>query len=157
MWFNKIVSDTSVGGGIANIPNAVLYFESQLAEAAKEVKLSGRIETAAVALPGVLQYRYAQLQEVEAILEYLNINLSKERAKSIRAFMENYNRELTVREAEKWIDADDDVISWRELVNSIAYIRNQYLGILKALDAKNFMIGHIVKLKVAGIDDADVF
>jgi len=157
MWYNKIVSGEGAGTGTSAIPDALAYYTAQLVEASGEVKLKGIIEKHAAALPGQLEYRYGQLQEIEAILEYVNIHLSKQRSLTIRTFMENYNSEMTVREAEKWIDAEDDVVFWKELVNEVAFIRNRYLGIMKGLEAKNFMLGHIVKLKVASLDDAEVF
>ena len=40
------------------------------------------------------------------------------------------------------------------LINEIALLRNQYLGITKSLETKNFMMSNVVKLRVAGLDDA---
>jgi hypothetical protein len=35
-------------------------------------------------------------------------------------------------------------------------LRNKYLGISKGLEVKNFMIGHVIRLRVAGLDDASI-
>jgi hypothetical protein len=32
-------------------------------------------------------------------------------------------------------------------------MRNKWLGILKGLDSKNYMLGHVVKLRTAGMED----
>ena len=40
--------------------------------------------------------------------------------------------------------------------NDLALIRNQYLGITKGLDQKQWQITNIVKLRVAGMEDADI-
>jgi hypothetical protein len=42
------------------------------------------------------------------------------------------------------------------LINEVALLRNKYLSISKAFEAKNFMTGHIIKLRVAGLDDASI-
>ena len=42
------------------------------------------------------------------------------------------------------------------LVNEVALMRNQYLGIMKALESKNFMLGHITRLRVAGMEDITI-
>ena len=42
------------------------------------------------------------------------------------------------------------------LVNEVALLRNKFLGISKGFEAKNFMTGHIIKLRVAGLDDASI-
>ena len=150
MWYNKIVEN------ITNITDAIDYYSSEISDAKKEVKFYGNLEKQSAALPGLIEYRFNQLQEVEAILEHLNISLRKERSKIIRKFMEHYNRELSVREAEKWIDGEDSVSDLAELVNEIAFVRNQYIGIMKALETKGFQINNVVKLKCAGLDDAEV-
>lgn len=148
MWYNKIVEN------IANIPAAIDHYDQQLREASGEVKLAGNLERAASGLPGLMTYRFNQLQEVEAILEYINIMLRKERSKAIRKFMETYNRELTVREAEKWIDAEKEIVTIYELVNDISLVRNRYLGIMKGLEAKGFQLNNIIRLRIAGLEDS---
>ena len=35
----------------------------------------------------------------------------------------------------------------------VALIRNKYLGIMKGIEAKNFMLGRITKLRAAGLED----
>ena len=42
-------------------------------------------------------------------------------------------------------------------INEFALVRNKYLGLLKAIDAKQFQINNIVKLRVAGLDDAELY
>jgi hypothetical protein len=40
------------------------------------------------------------------------------------------------------------------IANEVALLRNRWLGILKGLESKNFMLGHIVRLRAAGMEDA---
>ena len=70
-----------------------------------------------------------------------------------RKYTENYNRTLSDRSADKYVDGDDEVVEWQVLVNEFAMIRNKYLGIMKAIDTKQWQITNIVKLRVAGMDD----
>ena len=70
-----------------------------------------------------------------------------------RKFFETYNRQLTSRDAEKYVDGEDSVIDLTHLVNQFALLRNRYLGILKGLDVKQWQIGHITKLRTAGMED----
>jgi len=68
-WYSEVSRD------ISKIPDAIRYFESELIEAKTEVKLKGNVERAAAEMPGIVEHRFNQLQEIEAILEYLNIEL----------------------------------------------------------------------------------
>jgi hypothetical protein len=60
---------------------------------------------------------------------------------------------LTSRDAEKYADGEDEVIEYETLINEIALLRNRWLGILKGLDAKQWQMGHIVRLRTAGMED----
>ena len=149
-WYSDISRDLS------KIPDAVAFYNNELDKARTEVKLYGNIEKAAAAMPGIVEYRFNQLQEIEAILNYLNIELRKLRSKFFRKYLENYQRALSSRDVEKYVDGEADVVDYEKLVNEFALIRNNWLGILKGLDQKQWQITNIVKLRVAGMEDATV-
>ena len=104
-------------------------------------------------LPGETEHRFNQLQEIEAVLEYLNIQLRKIRRKHFQKYLEAYQRALTSRDAEKYVDGEDEVIDFETLINEVALLRNKWLGIMKGMESKNFMIGHVVRLRTAGMED----
>lgn len=147
-WYSEISRD------VAKIPAAVDFYEKELVSARAEVKLSGSVEKAAAALPGTVEYRFNQLQEIEAILNYLNIELRRLRSSFFKKYLENYQRALSSRDVEKYVDGEADVVDYEKLVNEFALIRNNWLGVLKGLDQKQWQITNIVKLRVAGMEDA---
>jgi hypothetical protein len=149
-WYTDIAKD------ISNIPDAVLYFESELIEARKEVKLYGNVERASAALPGVVEHRFSQLQEIEAILEYLNIELRRLKSGFFRKYLESYQRALSSRDCEKFVEGEADVIDMEKIINEFALLRNKWLGITKGLDQKQWQITNIVKLRIAGMEDASL-
>lgn len=141
---------------IDKIHDAIDDFENELAEARKDCQIKGSLEQAASRLPGLFEYRFSQLQEVEAILEHLNIELRRMRSIHYKNYLEGYNRTLTYRDIEKYIDGEDDIVAWTKIVNSFALIRNQYLSITKSLDQKNWQISNIVRLRTAGLEDVKI-
>jgi hypothetical protein len=147
MWYNRVVDN------IGNIPDFITYYEGELDLAKKECRILGQVERSIAALPGITEHRFNQLQEIEAVLNYLNIQLRKIRRKHFQKYLEAYNRALTSRDAEKYVDGEDEVIDYETIINSVALLRNKYLGILKGLESKNFMQGHLVRLKCAGMED----
>jgi phage terminase large subunit-like protein len=150
MWYNKVVDD------IGNIPDFISYYEKELESAQRECRITGSIERSIASLPGITEHRFNQLQEIEAVLNYLNIQLKRIRRRHFQKYLESYNRALTSRDAEKYTDGEEEVISYETLINSVALLRNKYLGILKGLESKNFMQGHLVRLKTAGMEDYTV-
>ena len=65
MWYVKISKD------ISHIPDAVEYYNAELQAAKTECRITGNIEKAAANMPGIVEQRFNQLQEIDAILEYL--------------------------------------------------------------------------------------
>ena len=97
-----------------------------------------------------------QLQEIEAVLEHLNIQLRKIRQKHYKKYLEAYQRALTSRDAEKYAEAEDEVIDMETIINEVALLRNKWLGVMKGIESKNFMLGHVVRLRTAGMEDITV-
>lgn len=150
MWYNRIVSDLSV------IPDFITHYESELAAAKSDCRLGGVIEKNITALPGITEHRFNQLQEIEAVLNYLNIQLRKIRRRHFQKYLEGYARQLTSRDAEKYVDGEDEVIDFETIINEVALLRNKWLGIMKGLDSKQWMAGHVVRLRTAGMEDVRV-
>ncbi len=147
-WYTKVSQDVS------NIPDAVAFFEAELVTARQEVRLVGNVEKAAASMPGIVEQRFSQLQEIEAILEYLNIELRRLKSSHFRKYLENYARALSSRDCEKYVDGEADVVDMEKIINEFALLRNKWLGITKALDQKQWQITNVVKLRVAGMEDA---
>ena len=149
-WYSEVARDVS------KIPDAILHFEAELSNARKEVKLYGVVEKAASELPGIVEHRFNQLQEIEAILNYLNIELRRLRSSYFKKYLENYQRALSSRDVEKYVDGEADVVDYEKIINEFALLRNKWLGLLKGLDQKQWQITNVVKLRVAGMEDASL-
>jgi hypothetical protein len=149
-WYTEVSKD------IGKIPDAVLFFETELEEARQEVRLYGNLEKAAASMPGIVEHRFGQLQEIEAILEYLNIELRRLKSSFFRKYLENYARALSSRDCEKYVEGEADVVDMEKIINEFALLRNKWLGITKGLDQKQWQITNITKLRVAGMEDAKI-
>lgn len=149
-WFNAVKDNTG------QIVNAILYYEKELDEAMYESSLKGNLERNSRDVPGIVAYRFGQLQEIEAILEFLNIELRKIHRKHYRKYLEHYNKVLSSRDADKFADGEDEVIAMEHLVNEFALVRNKYLSLMKGLEYKQYQIGNIIKLRTAGLDDVNL-
>ena len=147
MFYNKIVAD------LGEIPAFLEFHEAELILAKADIKIRGNVEKALSNLPGETEHRFNQLQEIEAVLEFLNIQLRKIRQKHYKKYLEAYNRALTSRDAEKYAEAEDEVIDMETIINEVALLRNKWLGVMKGIESKNFMLGHVVRLRTAGMED----
>jgi hypothetical protein len=152
-WYGRITADPD---NLEPLIDCLAHYELEHDEALKEVKTKGKIEMIAKMIPGWSAYRFAQLQELEAILEFLNIKLRKVKGAAYRKYMEKYDRTLTSRDAEKYSDAEPEVLDLALLINEVALTRNKFLAIMKGLEVLNWQLSNIVKLRVAGIEDSTI-
>jgi hypothetical protein len=146
-WYNKVKAD------ITNIVDAIDYFEKELVAARSETFLNGSLEKNSREVPGVIAWRFGQLQEIEAILEHLNIDARKIHHKYYRKYLEHYNKVLSSRDADKFAAGEQEYVDMENIINEFALVRNSYLALMKGLEAKQYQIGHVVKLRAAGMED----
>ena len=149
-YYSKITDDLSV------IPDFISHYENELQLAKRDVKIFGNVEKNVSSLPGITEHRFNQLQEIEAVLNFLNIQLKKIRRKHFQKYLEAYNRVLSSRDAEKYVDGEDEVVDFESIINEVALLRNKWLGVMKGLEAKQWQMGHIVRLRTAGMEDVTV-
>lgn len=146
-WYNKVKDN------LANVVDAISYYEKELDDARWDASIKGNLEKNIREIPGLVAYRFAQLQEADAILEHLNILLRTILRKNYRKYLEHYNKVLSSRDAEKFAEGDAEYIDMEHIVNEFALIRNKYLALMKGLDAKQFQLNNVTKLRTAGMED----
>jgi len=147
-WYSTVSKDMN------RLTDAISYYEIEYNQAVKECEMKGTLEKLSQALPGLLEHRFSQLQDMEAILNFLNIERNKTYASVYERFLLSYQKALKSTEIEKFVRGDKDVVTIDLLINEFANIRNKFLSIMKGLDAKQWQITNITKLRVAGLDDA---
>ena len=138
MWYSRVVDN------LGEIPSAMNFFENEIVDAKDETRIIGSLEKNAQELSGITSHRFGQLQELEAILKYLNIKYDKMRSDHYRKYLERYQRELTDRSIEKYIDGEDDIVNMCIIINEVSLVRNKYLALMKGLEIKNWQISNIV-------------
>jgi len=146
-WYSRVLAN------LGEIPNFIAHYEREMEQARYDISVKGNIEKNLAALPGQTEHRFNQLQEIEAVLNHLNIQLRQIRRKHFQKYLEHYARALTSRDAEKYVDGEQEVVDFETLINEVALLRNKWLGIIKAIETKSFQLNNLVKLKVAGMED----
>lgn len=146
-WYRKVQQS------LAHLPEAIEHYELELETAVLECSIKGNVEKLSREIPGIVAYRFNQLQDLEAILEHLNILMRQKRSEKFQKYLEHYNRALSSRDAEKYSDGDSEIIDLQHLINELSLTRNKFMGIIKALESKQFQINNVIKLRVAGLDD----
>ena len=154
-WFTKIINAPH-GNFYGPLGEAIDYFYQQYDEAAEEIrpKRGELIADKARNMAGMMEYRYGQLQELDAILKFLEIHYDKVKGDKKRNFFEHYNRQLSERLSDQYADIEPDVVVVREFIQQVALVRNLFIGVTKGLETLHFQISNLIKLRSAGIEDA---
>lgn len=149
-WHYEIKSDKS------KIIDFIDFFSKEYEEAKKEIEVprGEYIDKELQRMPGMYETRFAQLQQIEAVLETLENEMRQLRSQKIKHFMETYDRSMNVNEALKYVDGEQDVYELAEIINEVAYMRNLFVSITKGYETKSWNCSHIVKLRCAGLDDS---
>jgi hypothetical protein len=150
MWYAKVTANLGI------IPDFIAHYENELAQAKADIQIRGNIEKNLSALPGVTEHRFNQLQEIEAVLNFLNIQIRVLRRKHFQKYLEHYARALSSRDAEKYVEGEQEVVDYETIINEVALLRNKWLGVMKGLDSKQWQLSNLVKLKVAGMEDFSI-
>ena len=152
-WYQRVTRDPD---DFQPVLDAIDYFEAQYQEALREVDLlpGTRLIDVQARLPGIVQHRYEQLMELNAIVDYLQLREETVVGVQRRYYVEHYNRKLTDRMVEKFAESHPDVAALRELRNHVAATRNKFCGVSKRHEYLHYQLTNITRLRVAGIEDA---
>lgn len=153
-WYLKI--SAAPDGDFSAVAEAIEWFDKEYQQGRQEIQLSGRLEDCAKRLPGLVEYYYRHLQELDAILQWFEIKIAQAQARARNNLLETSQRAINERTAEKWAETDDNVIDLKMLYNLVGLTRNYFFGIHKALEASNFQLSNITKLRLAGVEDATI-
>jgi prophage maintenance system killer protein len=155
-WYRRIIQ--AQDGGDDVILDACEAFEQQYAEAVAEIDLAAmrgtRVTEWQKRLPGIVGYRYGQLEEINDIIGYLEIRDTEVRGLRRRHYLEHYERTLAITTVEKYVDADAAVIALRLLRSHVLNIRNKFTALFKQLEMLHYQLISLAKSLAAGVDDA---
>jgi uncharacterized membrane protein len=149
-WYYEVIGDWS------RLPDFLEYFSTAGDETRFALSMKGKIEDHAKKLPVITEQCFTRLQIINALLRFFEIEMEKTRSKHYKQYLEHYQRTLTSRDIDKYIDGESDVVNINLLINEISMVRNIYLSLTKGLDIKGFQLNNITKLRAAGLDSAEV-
>lgn len=154
-WYRKVVAAGSANNqDLIEAAQASMAFLNDHEEARGDLQYNGPIERLSSKIAGMTEQRFGQLQEIEAILSYLEQREVRTKTEKTKHYMEHYQRTLTESVARTYADAHDDVQDIRAVSQQVAYVRNLFLGVMKGLECLHYQISNVAKLKCAGLEDA---
>lgn len=150
LWHRLIDQDPN------KVIDAVTYFNNELKTAIDEVNISGSIVKMLQTHPFCYEHRYGQWQQLETIVEVLENKQKNLKSTLFKKYTTNTQRMITSTDAMKYVEGDNEYVTFAILISEIVYIRERFAGVVKALEQKYWALSTIAKLRTAGIEDACV-
>lgn len=144
-------------GNLNKLPEVLEEYEAALDEDAvsKNLTIKGKVlETANAEQAGWLMYYGARRAELGSLLKWLDGKLAALRGKHYKAYTEHYQRELSDRQKEKYIDFEPDVLVQLELYATVEELYERYKAVEKAFEARGFALKNITELRIRSLHDS---
>lgn len=141
---------------IENIPIVLAEFEDEIAEDVIEehLRLKGKLLQKAAAEQASWQFYYATRKaEMYAVVKWLEGKLAAVRGNHFKLYTENYNRQLTDRQKDKYIDNEEDVLNQLQLYLTFKELHDKYEAVVDAFRSQGFMIRHLTEIRIRSLED----
>lgn len=132
------------------------YFNQEYESGREEIKIKGNLSQSMTQLPALYEIRFAQLQELEAILAFYNNKLNGIKGSLYREFQEKSKRSLTSTDLKQYVEGDVKTLAIQTIINEIALVRNKFVSLTKGFETKNYMLTNLTKLHIAGLDSVEL-
>lgn len=149
-YFNLIKQNDS------NLNKVLEYFNDEYNKSKDEIKIKGNLKQSISELSSLYETRYAQLQELEAILNHYTNKLNYLRGNIYKTLQEHSKRQLTSTDIKQYVDCDEKILAMQSIINEIALVRNKFISLSKGFETKNWQLSNLVKLQCAGLDNIEI-
>lgn len=150
-WYRKVIADQT------KLEDALDYYNAQYMDGLNDLKVENKtIWEVSKSLSGWTAFRYGQYRELCAIYDYFELECKKILKDKTQNYLEHYNRALSDRMATQYAEADQDVISYRQLLLEIKLVLEKYEGLTKGLSALNYQLSTLARMREAGIEDTTI-
>jgi len=146
-----------LGDNYKHLPDILTEYEKMLEPVENNLKIKGkRLEAANVEQPSWQLYYESRRSELYALVKYFDGVVAAERGRLFKKLTENYNRELSDRQKDKYIDNEEAYLKKLEVYLEIKEIYEKYEAVCKAFDSRGYALNNITKIRVASLEDVTV-
>ena len=92
-------------------------------------------------------------QDMKALEEWVTNIKDKKIGKLWKKYTEGYSRQLSSRDIQAYIGADQEIVELNQILIEVAVLKNSLNAIVEALKQMGWMVGHITKLRVSELQD----
>lgn len=146
-----LIDDISVNGvpNIRLIKNSLEYYDSLLSESKKHLAINGKQLGEACYEHASWVYYYEQLcSDVKSLYRTIDTMIERVRGQLYKQFNENYNRNLSDRQIDKYIDQNETYAEWSMLKLYAEDVKGKFEALSSSFYSRGFMLKNITELRI---------
>lgn len=147
----------TIANNLEKLPDILNEYDELIDEEAVALQLSlkGKVLTVANAEQSAWLFYYkARKAEVHAIVKFLEGKLAALRGRFFKQYTEHYQRELSDRQKDKYIDNEPQVADMLEIYLRVKELYEKYEAVVDAFEARGFALKNITELRIRSMEDA---
>lgn len=141
----------------ANLPAILEEYNNALVDAEANLKLKGKTLGEANR-ENASHYAFYDERRIElkSLVDYMDNQVQRIRGQLFRGFTEQYNRELSDRAKEKYIDAEQPYLDIFEMYLEVKELYEQYCSVVEAFKMQGYSLRNITEARVASVENATI-
>ncbi len=148
-----------LGKDYKNLPDILAEYEKGLEEEIVKPKLNIKgknLEAANAEHAGWQLYYESRRADLHALAKYFEARTAAARGKLFKKYTETYNRTLSDRQKDKYIDNDEQYLSQYEIYLEIKEVYEKYEAVCNAFQSRGYALNNITKIRVASLEDVNI-
>jgi len=140
-----------------NLPNILLKYNTELENARDFVRLKGRTLVEANR-ENASQYAFYDERRIElkTLVDYVDSQVQRVRGQLFRNFTEQYNREISDRAKDKYIDSEQAYLDIYEIYLEVKETYEQYCSVVEAFKLQGYALRNITEARIASVENATI-
>lgn len=143
-----------LGENYQNLPDILAEYEKELSFVEERLEIRGKRLEVANTEHAAWQYYYeTRCADLHTLVKFFEGKTAAARGKLFKKYTETYNRELSDRQKDKYIDNDEAYLSQYELYLEVKEVHEKYQAVCNAFQSRGYALNNITKLRVAALED----
>jgi len=135
------------------IPNVIAEYEKGLEEVESRLVIKGKNLESANAEHAAWQLYYdSRRTDLYTLLKFFDAKTAAARGKLFKKFTEHYNRDLSDRQKDQYINNEETYLNQLEIYLEIKEIYEKYEAVCNAFKSRGFALNNITKIRVASLE-----
>ncbi len=146
-----------LGEDYKNLPDILEEYEKGLEEVEPRLIIKGKnLEAANAEQAGWQLYYESRRADLHALVKFFEAKTAASRGKLFKKYTETYNRTLSDRQKDKYIDNEEKYLTQLEIYLEIKEVYEKYEAVCDAFRSRGYALNNITKIRVASLESVNI-